>query len=227
MIAHRAVAALLAALLLPACTAGAPGGPAATPAPSPRGGPAPITLPVVASLSGPTAASDRTYLDGMRLAVRVFNRAGGAAGRPLRLDVLDDRGADARGLIEEALSRPGVPAVLVVGPGDPLAALRQEVERSRAPVLLFAGDLYSSRRLFRQVFQVSPPLRWQATVLARYLVLDRMHRSVAVVTVPGDEAPYRAVADALAEEGAPPPDRVLLRSSASGAARDASSADAV
>lgn len=217
----------MGALLVTACTGAPARDPGTTPERSPAGGPAPLPLPVLVSLSGPTAASDRPYLDGIRLAVKARNRAGGVAGRPLLLEMIDDRGGDPRDLLEEALGRSDVPAVLAVGDGEPVADLREEIERSRTPVLLFGGDLYSSRRLFRHVFQVSPPIQWQAAVLARYLVRDRRHTRISVVTATGDDEAYRALAGALAEEGAAPPDRVVLRSSTTAAVHATRAADAV
>jgi branched-chain amino acid transport system substrate-binding protein len=170
-----------------------------------------VVLRVVGSLTGPHAEADATYLDGIRLGETVVNRRGGIDGAPLDIVLADDRGdpeAEAR-LVQGAVLAPDVAATLVVGDGRSVTAARLDIEWSRTPVLLLRGDLYSSRELFRQVFQTSIPLRWQAAVLARYLVVDRRYENVALVF----ELPPRAVGArgereravfraAMAEEGA-------------------------
>jgi ABC-type branched-subunit amino acid transport system substrate-binding protein len=171
-------------------------------------------LRVVATLTGPGAEEDATFVDGIRLGERVANRQGGVLGRPLRVEMTDDGGDDGETarLVREAVRAPGTSAVLVVGPGEPVAAARRAIEISRTPVFLLGGDLYSTQGLFRQVFQVSIPLRWQTAAMARYLVKDRAHRPVAFVTdeegfgFGGLEGPPASTAEqafgaAMAEEG--------------------------
>lgn len=165
------------------------------PSPTPGGDPVrpPLVLAVVASLTGPTAASDGTYVDGMRLAEAQANSGGGVAGREIQLEVTDDRGDPARarellGAIFRSGHSDAPTAVLVVGPGDPLAGLRRDVEAFGRPAMLLGGDLYSSRSLYRQVFQTSIPVLWQARAIARYLVRDRGHDRVVLATEAGPEA---------------------------------------
>jgi ABC-type branched-subunit amino acid transport system substrate-binding protein len=200
------VRAVLAVFLawLSACT---PSAPPEEGLPVPRGDipRPPLTLAVVASLTGPTAASDGTYLDGMRLAEAQAAAGGRVGRRGLRVDVADDRGDPdrARSLLA-ALLRSDVPAaVFVVGPGDPLADLRRDVEAFAGPAVLLGGDLYSSRSLYRQVFQTSVPVLWQARAIARYLARDRRHDRVVMVTEagPGAAAVREAFDAAMAEEG--------------------------
>ena len=45
--------------------------------------------------------------------------------------------------------------------------------------MLLGGDLYTSRGLFRQVFQTTIPWVWQAKVIGRYLVRDRKAQRIA------------------------------------------------
>jgi branched-chain amino acid transport system substrate-binding protein len=163
-----------------------------------------VVLAVVASVTGPTAQADRSYLDGIRLAEREANAGRGVARRDVRIEVADDRGDPrrARALLEGVLRRDEAAAVLVVGDGRPLVALRREVEAFGGPAVLLAGDLYSSRSLYRQVFQASVPVLWQARAMARYLVRDRRHDRVALVTETGGPRGTRAAFDAsMAEEG--------------------------
>ncbi|MGH2683211.1 MAG: ABC transporter substrate-binding protein [Actinomycetota bacterium] len=159
---------------------------------------------MVASVTGATSASDRIYLEGMRLAERQINGADGVRRRDLLLEVADDRGrpARARRLLRDILQARDAEAVLVVGDGRPLITLRREVEALGAPVILLGGDLYSSRSLYRQVFQTSVPVLWQARAIARYLVRDRRHDRVVLVTETGWAPGGRAAFDAaMAEEG--------------------------
>jgi hypothetical protein len=180
----------LALALLAACTPSGPGTepttsdpPAAGPIAGPTVTPPPrVTLPVVAS--GPRGA-----VDGMRLAA---DRTG------IGLEVVE-AGGDPTGTLREVVATEP-PAVLVVDEPAAVTAARPEMESAGVPVVLVGGDLYSFRRLFRYAFQVSVPLRWQARVLAHYLVGDRGHPAIALAS---PEARGVFVA-ALAEEGASP-----------------------
>ena len=178
-------------LALAACTSAPPaprhsasGSPAvADLSPSPtRSGAPPVVLDVVADESGPEALDAGPYLDGMRLAVAVLNRAGGLGGRPFELTFIDSRGDQRRAtdLILNALGdRPS--AILYVGPGQALAPLRPQFTEAGTPVVLLEGDLYTSRQLFPQAFQTTIPWEWQAKVIARYLVVDRGATRIAFV----------------------------------------------
>ncbi|HEX2069684.1 MAG TPA: ABC transporter substrate-binding protein, partial [Actinomycetota bacterium] len=140
----------------------------------------PLVLDVVADVT-PEAFSDRatnSYLDGMDLAVRAVNADGGVDGRPVRLSLHDHRGrvGSAINLLESLVGRSL--AILYVGPSAALVRLRAQVEEAGTPVVLSEGDLYTSRQLFRQVFQTTIPWAWQATVIARYLVRDRRARDI-------------------------------------------------
>ena len=189
----RRLAAILA--VLAACTSSPPPqrGPVRGPTTGEDGEP---VLPVAVVTTSDDAELVRTYLDGMRLAARETNRDGGIAGTPVRLDVLEGPAA-----IREQLPRSI--ATLAVGPGSHVARARADVERDGDPVFVLGGDLYSSRRMFRQVFQVTPPLAWQAEPLARYLVHDRGVGEVVLVTDLGtdEDEMTDAVAAALEEEG--------------------------
>jgi branched-chain amino acid transport system substrate-binding protein len=167
----------------------------------------PVRLSVVGSESGPTSETDASFLDGMRLAQQEINEADGLEGRPLQLEVADDLGDPARtaSLIREAVAdRPA--AVLVVGEAAAITEARADIEVAGIPVVLLGGDLYSGRALFRQAFQTSVPLKWQALRLARYLVVDRGYQRIVVLSEPGadGEVARAAMADGLAEEGSAP-----------------------
>jgi hypothetical protein len=157
----------------------------------PRPGPTPhpTVVPEPGGTVLPVVAADRvhpSYLEGMELAA-------GEVG--VSLDVRPT--PDPLGGLRQVLVG-GPPAVFVVGAADAVAEARPEIEAAGVPVILVGGDLYTDRGLFRLAFQASIPLRWQARVLARYLVVDRGHASIAVL----DDAGLGA--EALAEEGEAP-----------------------
>ncbi|MGH2556341.1 MAG: ABC transporter substrate-binding protein [Actinomycetota bacterium] len=144
---------------------------------------------MVAGLSG--SGGDQGYVDGMKLALDEVNSAGGVAGRQIALAVQDHGGSptSATRLIGDIVSkRSGRPAaILYAGSGPALSPLRAEFEQAGTPLVLLEGDLYTSRGLFRQVFQTTIPWEWQALVIARYLVVDRKAQDIVFVGV-GPEA---------------------------------------
>lgn len=160
---------------------------------------------MVTSVTGPTAATDATYLDGMRLAEAEVNAAGGVLERPIRLEVADDRGEVELGgsLLDEALQERPV-AALVVGPGSIVTSHRSQIQEVGSPVFLLSGDLYTSRELFRQTFQTGVPWRWQAAVLMRYLAVDRRYTRLVAITEAGSQQQFarEALEAASREEGA-------------------------
>jgi ABC-type branched-subunit amino acid transport system substrate-binding protein len=155
----------------------------------------PIVLPVIATMSGPLAAEDRGYVDGMRLAVQEIDRGGGVKGRPLALDVYDDGGDPdlAAKAIDQALDQKPA-AILYVGPGEAVTPARARLEQQGTPLILLAGDLYTTRGLFPEVFQTSIPWEWQANVIARYVVLDRKAKDVVFI---GEGSAAASATDAL------------------------------
>jgi branched-chain amino acid transport system substrate-binding protein len=160
----------------------------------------PLILDVVADVT-PEAFSDRatnSYLDGMDLAVRAVNADGGIDGRPVRLSLHDHQGrvGSAISLLEPLVGRSL--AVLYVGPGAPLVRLRPQVEEAGTSVVLLEGDLYTSRDLFRQVFQTTIPWAWQATVIARYLIRDRRARDIVFLGTGREGGMAAATAEAAA-----------------------------
>ncbi|MGH2737566.1 MAG: ABC transporter substrate-binding protein, partial [Actinomycetota bacterium] len=144
-------------------------------------GPAGAVLPVVVA-----EGAHRSYVEGMELAA-------GEVG--VTLDVRPT--PDPVTALRLALIG-GPPAVFVIGSAHAVADARPEIEAAGVPVILVGGDLYTDRRLFRHAFQTAIPHLWQARVLARYLVVDRGHASIAVL----DDAALGA--EALAEEGVSP-----------------------
>lgn len=126
-------------------------------------------------------------------------------------------------LLQDALVEDS-PAVVVVAsmPAvvEAVIETRPQIEGARIPVIVLGADLYTERALHRYVFQTAAPLRWQARVLAHYLVTDRGHD---LIRTAGDTG---TGALALLEEGvepAPPtapPDAVLKLGRATAATPD-------
>ena len=170
-------------------------------------------MAVIASVTGPSSATDATYLDGMRLAEAEVNDAGGVLDRPIRLEVADDRGEAALTgtLLEEALGERPM-ATFVIGPGSVVSSRRLLIEEAGGPVFVLSGDLYTSRELFRQTFQTGVPWRWQAAVMMRYLVVDRRYtRLLAVVEAgPQQQDAVEAIEAASREEGSSLPTTLTL-----------------
>jgi ABC-type branched-subunit amino acid transport system substrate-binding protein len=93
-------------------------------------------------------------------------------------------------------------AILYVGPGRALVPLRQRFAATHTPVLVLEGDLYTSRQLFPEAFQIGAPWEWQVKVIAKYLVRDRHAKDVVLVgTGPEAGAAAAATRDALSYWG--------------------------
>ena len=203
---RRGAAGLVLVLFAAACTS-TPGRPSEPISPSPPAASPlvrPILLDVVADVTPQQFTRDGTnsYIEGMQLAVDVVNRSGGVDGRPIQLRLHDDQGdpGAAAGLMR-SLHRDAT-AILYVGPGTSLLPLRPRLERTGTPVFLLEGDLYTSRSLFREVFQTTIPWAWQAAVIARYAVVDRQARDVVFfATGPEAEAAVEPTRSAVAYWG--------------------------
>jgi ABC-type branched-subunit amino acid transport system substrate-binding protein len=161
---------------------------------------------VIATLSGPEGDLDESFLDGMTLARERVNRDGGIGGRGMTMPLVADDGRDPADLLREALAeRPA--AVMFVGSAEPVIEVRPEIEATGVPVIVLGGDLYTGRHLHRYVFQTAVPWTWQARVLASYLLEDRGHERVVVITEgtsAGDEI-AAAFSGAFSEEGGDQP----------------------
>lgn len=130
------------------------------------------------------------YVDGIRMAAEEIDREG----------EIDLRLLEAPS-VQAALSlKPE--AILAIGGARSIAENRLAIEEAGIPVVLLAGDLYTPRSMFRWVFQTAIPWRWQASVIARYLVVDRQHERVGLVVRSGPEEGLitQTFAAAMAEE---------------------------
>ena len=172
------------ALALAGCTVGVapPSGGEQRPHP-------PATTELVVIAAGDEAMP---YLAGMRVATEELEAA-------LRLTVLED--PDPADRLTDVLEDPDPAAILVVGAPAVVAEQRAAIQADGRPVIVLGGDLYTSRSLFRQVFQTSIPAIWQARAIARYIARDRGYREVVVSADPGRQGERDAFLTALREEG--------------------------
>ncbi len=195
--ARHATAFIALAVLQAACTSapdpGAerdplPNEPTASPTTTPS-----VELPVVIPVDPIDHQLGFSLFSGMRLAAARLLREG------LRIEFREVPEG-----IEAAMSDEP-PAVIAVDAED-VWAVRTEIEARRMPVILMGDDAYSPRQLHRYVFQTSVPIRWQARILASYLLEDRGEPDVAVIVDPEDQAWVAdAFATEFASEGGSPP----------------------
>ena len=187
----RRSAALLLALLV-ACTGdeAPPSGRSASPGPTeaPSADPPPVATIRLVARDEPHLQS---YVEGIRFAADEVGARG-----TLDLRILEAPSVD-------TALRLGPDAILVVDDPGAIANERPAIEEARTPVVAVGGDLYSPRQLFRYAFQTAVPLRWQARVIAGYLLEDRGHDSTRLLTTMETNAPAgEAFNGAWSEEGA-------------------------
>ncbi|HJV04585.1 MAG TPA: ABC transporter substrate-binding protein [Actinomycetota bacterium] len=189
----RRVAALAVGAAVVASCVEAPPASQPSPTPSPPSPRTPSPARTDGSILVPLISERGTerLVDGIETAVRQVNATGGIAGRRLQLVPASDL---------RFLRDPQVPAAVVVGAGERLTRSRPLVEAAGDPVIVVGDDLYSTRRLYRSVFQASIPELWQARALARLLVRDLRVRDVRLAL--GDPDTRAAYGAAFAEEGA-------------------------
>lgn len=166
---HRLTAVVL--VVLSACTEQRTAPPdvrdSPTPAPTQSAPPPPEATLRLVTDDDPSHAA---YLEGMRFAIEEVAERG-----DLDLELLQGPSVDGSLGLDPT-------AIMVVGDAASVAASRPAIEAAHVPVVLVGGDLYSSKQLFRYAFQTAVPIRWQARVLASYLIEDRRDARTALVT---------------------------------------------
>ena len=137
---------------------------------------------VVGPLSGPLAFVGDQQRRGAEIAADEINRAGGIAGRKVRIAVRDDADfSRITGILRDLSLRAG--ALAIIGPetATPVLGSSSPTARAKVPVLLpYAahGDLARSPGVFRLV----PAAADQAAVLAEWLVKERGIGKIAVAS---------------------------------------------
>ena len=183
MMRMRMPALLLACILLIACEA-APD--ESFPSRRPRPTPSTETGPLI-YLVGTMSGDDRRRGDdayrGAVLGVQAMNRQGREDVHPFDLVGLDDRGDPklATELIERAATDERTVGVIYAGPAEGLPPAEAALEVAGIPAVATYADLYSARLLRPNLFQVAPPLLWQARRLNAYFLEDRRYARIALL----------------------------------------------
>lgn len=160
--------------------------PARSPAPTPESSEGPV-IGVVGSMSGPDNLRGSDAFEGADLAVHLLNQDRRDAERPFALVTLDDKGDadEATRLVEQLAADERTVGVVYAGPPEGLPPAADTLEAAGIPALIVNGDLYSARLLRPALFQVSPPLLWQARRISSYLTGDRRYRRLGAVLSEG------------------------------------------
>lgn len=210
----RAVTLLLAAMLVLVACDGAPGPggegdfPVRSPVTSPSAHPGPV-IALVGTMSGPNAWRGEDAFEGADLAVNVINQEADAGRLPVQLVTLDDGGdpLEAARLVEEIAEDPRTVGVVYAGPTGGLPRAVAALSNSGIPAISCYGDLYSARLLRTHLFQVAPPLLWQARRQVAYIARDRRYRRAGLLAARGldGDTAVQVVRDAIGSEGLPRP----------------------
>lgn len=208
----RRMAALVLALLLVACegesdpgTSGpSPRVPVRTPDSSPSDAPGPV-IALVGTMSGREGWRGEDAFEGADVAIQSLNQDKDEDRLPFQLVTLDDEGRPelATQLVEEIAADPRVVGIVYAGPPSGLAPAAPTLARVGVPAIICYGDLYSAKALRSYLFQMSPPLLWQARRHAAYISRDRRYRRVGFLSqnsMDGDTA-ADVVPDALRDRG--------------------------
>jgi Periplasmic binding protein len=140
-----------------------------------------LVVGLVGTLSGPESWRGEDAFEGADLGVHMLNRSRRGALRQFELRPLDDGGdsARARDLVAELAALESTVGIIYAGPHDGLSGIGDELAEADVPLVLCCGD--PPPEAHSHVFQVSPPLAWQAEVLASYLLRDRSYVRVGVL----------------------------------------------
>lgn len=185
---RKGLAAILLGLLigLSACDPGNEPLPARSPAPTPESSEGPV-IGVVGSMSGPNMNRGSDAFEGADLAIHLLNQGSRASELPFALVTLDDGGdpEEATRLIEELAADERTVGIVYAGPPEGLPPAADALETAGIPAFIVNGDLYSARLLRPALFQVSPPLLWQARRIVTYFTRDRGYRRIGTIVSDG------------------------------------------
>ena len=142
--------------------------------------PEPVTIGMMAGLSGPNSLIGVASRDAARLAVDEINEAGGVNGRPLELRVADDQDDIAVGRrIVAGFVEDGVPVIL----GPFMSSMAPVVESHRATDVLFLSPTMSTAALLGRddnFVRVMAASTNQGTALVDEMLRDRVRSAVVV-----------------------------------------------
>jgi len=161
---------------------------------------------LVGTMTGPGAQRGDDTFEGADLGVNVLNRSLPAQKEPFELVTLDDHGDPdtALALVERLAAERATVGVVYAGPPEALHRAEGALSEAGVPAILCFGDLPGAvRGAPSHLFQVSPPISWQAERLAAYILEDRAYRTTGVLmerSASGRVA-RRALQRALSEAG--------------------------
>jgi hypothetical protein len=142
---------------------------------------------LVGTMSGPDGAKGTDAFEGADLAVSLLNQRASASELAFDLVTLDDGGdpEEATRLVEELAASERTVGVVYAGPLEGLPPAADALEAAGVPAFVVNGDLYSARLLRPALFQVSPPLLWQARRIVGYLTRDRGYERLGAILSDG------------------------------------------
>ena len=137
-----------------------------------------LVVGLVGTMTGPEAWRGEDAFEGADLAIHELNATIPPGSPPFRLTRLDDQGDPATALssLQRLASLENLVGVIYAGPPGALAKAEPALAARGVPGVLLYGDLYSARKLTAHLFQVSPPVLWQARRIVDYLGRDRGYR---------------------------------------------------
>lgn len=157
-------------------------------------------------MTGPGAWRGDDAFEGADLGVNVLNRSLPGQREPFELVTLDDHGDPARALalVERLAAEHGTVGVVYAGPPEALPRAEDALTEAGVPAILCFGDLPGALQGSpSHLFQVSPPISWQAEQLAAYILEDRAYRTTGLLMErsPSGRDARRALQRALSEAG--------------------------
>jgi branched-chain amino acid transport system substrate-binding protein len=142
-----------------------------------------IRMGMLATLSGPGAATEFSIIKGMELAVDEINKAGGIAGKQIEL-VRGDAQADPTHTVSEARRLTGSEKVhVMLGPFLSQLALAAAPIVSEAKVvsIVTVGSTDYSPKVAPLSFSIIPPADVQAIAMVDYAVSEHKAKSIAFI----------------------------------------------
>lgn len=184
---RRAVCAALLVVLV-ACDRG--GEPAGVPVRSPAASPTAPSGPVIAlvgTMSGRGMWRGEDAFEGADLGVHLLNQSNRGGALPFQLVTVDDRGDPRRAteLVEELAEDPRTVGIVYAGPTEGIVPAAEALSTAGIPAVVCYGDLHGAGLLRSHLFQVAPPLPWQARRHAAYIARDRRYRRVGLLSQRG------------------------------------------
>ncbi len=151
---------------------------------APRTEPGPV-VGLVGTMTGPGAWRGDDAFEGADLGVNVLNRSLAPGREPYELVTLDDHGDSDRALalVERLAAEDATAGVVFAGPPEVLPLAEDALTQAGVPAILCYGDLPAAplERSQPHLFQVSPPISWQAKHLADYILEDRGYETTGLL----------------------------------------------